>query len=494
MTTPTAANKRDQLRPSPQTGSAARRSRLGRLMITALAIALIATACGAETTTDVASAPQAELSERADAALAPTAPPASAPAEAAAADVTETETVDTTVQPTVAPATTSAEAVAPEPTQPPVVAPTSPPASEQATTESTTSEPAPPTTAAETTGVWPAWYQPPAGVQVVNWRDNSSGERRVMTDLAGLDYETVCNDWRAKAASAGLTPTTSKQCNDPITRWTVVESPTGADSEIQDVSETLSYDVLFVFDAASLRLGAGQAAAPAPAPTPVPPSDSAAQPAPADETDDDGRLLPAWFNPSVTGTELAHAVDGGIYEIAAIGVIRADQTYTALCEQFVTQATGAGWSRQSGDVCGEAIFDGATFVDPVTGFEAKVRNYRANEIVYSFEVAANLTPAEITAIAFDPEFQLLPTGFTLVAGEQVIGLAESIDDTGAYNTAIQVTGAAGFTARCELLLDQAVGAQIVLGSCTSDLDLITINTGVNTTVILEDDLYTFVTR
>lgn len=492
MTTPTAANKRDQLRPSPHTGRPVLRSRLGRLAMTVLAIALVATACGAETTTDVASAPQAELSERADAALAPTAPPANAPAEEAPADVTETETVDTTVQPTVAPAT-STEA-APEPTQPPAVAPTSPPVSEQATTEPATSEPAPPAAAAETAGIWPAWYQPPAGLQVVNWRDNSSGERRVMTDLTGLDYETVCNDWRAKAASAGLMPTTSKQCNDPITRWTVVESPTGADSEIQDVSETLSYDVLFVFDAASLRLGAGQAAAPAPAPTPVPPSDSAAQPAPADETDDDSRVLPAWFNPSVVGTELAHAVDGGIYEIAAIGVIGPDQTYTALCEQFVTQATGAGWSRQSSDVCGEAIFDGATFIDPVTGFEAQVRNYRANEIVYSFEVAANLTPAEITAIAFDPEFQLLPTGFTLVAGEQVIGLAESIDDTGAYNTAIQVTGAAGFTARCELLLDQAVGAQIVLGSCTSDLGLITINTGVNTTVILEDDLYTFVTR
>ena len=81
-----------------------------------------------------------------------------------------------------------------------------------------------------------------------------------------------------------------------------------------------------------------------------------------------------------------------------------------------------------------------------------------------------------------------------MAGEQVVGLAESIDSTGAYNTAIQVAGAAGFERRCELLLDQANGAQIVLGSCTSELDLITINTGVNTTVILEDDLYTFVTR
>lgn len=483
------------------TESTRRRQMWRRIAGLGLALGLLTAACGTESSTDVSGAPVAELSDRADAALAPAADEPAAASEPApaptavppAAAAPETTAV---VQPATAEATgaqeTAEEETAPLDTSPEQAEqPVATPVPAQDTTTAPTAEPDTTMQSDSRAGTWPDWYRPPGAVEVLSVRDNSSGERRITTDLIGLDFETVCEDWRAQAAAVGLSPTNSKQCNDPITRWTVVESAAGADAEIQEVSG-VSYDVLFVFDSASLNLGGG--AAPA-AQTLETTTESAAAPtpAPAEQTESTG-VLPAWFNPSVTGTELAHAVENGTYEIAATGTIAASQTYTQLCEEFVTQATAAGWIRQSGDQCGEDSFDGATFVDPATGFEVRVRNYRGAEIVYAFDVAANLTPAQITEIAFDPEFNLLPAGFTLANGEQVIGLAESIDSTGAYNTAIQVSGAAGFENRCELLLSQAAGAQIVLGSCTSDLDLITINTGVNTTVILEDDVYTFVTR
>lgn len=348
-----------------------------------------------------------------------------------------------------------------------------------------------------TSGTFPDWYAPPAQLDYVSHRDSSNGERRIQTSLGGLDYVALCDDFRSQAAVVGLLPTTSRGCDDATISWSSLESASGADAEIQRV-DGLSYDVLFVFDVAALSLeGSGTSAitgnsSASPSATPAPSTSDTASDAESDG-DDSASLLPPWFDPTVYGSELAHEVDDGTYTIAAIGRIDSDATFTALCQEFERQAAAGGWNRQSGDECGEDIFDGATFTDPVTGFEAKVRNVRGDEIVYSFEVGVDLTPAEITTIAFDPEVALLPSGFSLVPGDQVIGLAESIDDTNAYNSAIKVQGSAGFQARCEHFLQEAGAVQIVLGGCDSADEIVTI-TYRDTTVLLEDNVYTFVTR
>lgn len=112
------------------------------------------------------------------------------------------------------------------------------------------------TTAASPSGTWPAWYQPPAGLEVVNTRTiGSTSDYRVSTRLNGLDHVSVCEDWWAQAEAAGFTPAPDRGCGDADNGRVFLDRSAGGSIFIQAVDAAVTgYDTLFSFDAIAMSI------------------------------------------------------------------------------------------------------------------------------------------------------------------------------------------------------------------------------------------------
>ncbi|MEM7338737.1 MAG: hypothetical protein AAF467_08820 [Actinomycetota bacterium] len=210
--------------------------------------------------------------------------------------------------------------------------------------------------------------------------------------------------------------------------------------------------------------------------------------------------VPAWFDPPPGGSVQHEINTDGTYEIIIHSRIGddSDAAFVSVCNRFEADATAAGWSRVSGDACTDDSFPGATFTDPVTGFEAKVRKRGGDLVLYFLEVGVELTATEITSIAFDRELGLVPPAFDLLPGDQVIALSEGLDETSggieSYTTSIEVAGPNTFAERCDALV-ALVGSEPVTGSCddTSEFAAVGFSYG-GGTIVFSEDVYTFIIR
>lgn len=346
-------------------------------------------------------------------------------------------------------------------------------------------------------GPLPSWFRVPAGFTLESFDLQRTDIDSLVLDGTATSYANVCRDVVAQTVSAGIA-VSSGSCSE-------TSIIAGSDNQIVTVSSFGGDSISIVFIGFELVDSAGssqtESAAPAATPEPEADADDSSAPSPsASSSDESAGSVPTWFDPPPGGA-IQHEINTeGTYEIIVHSRLAddSDATFVRACNQFEADAQAAGWNRVSGDNCTDDVFAGATYTDPVSGFEAKIRQRGGNLALYFLEVGVELTAAEITAVAFDRDLGLLPSAFNLVPGDEVIALSEALDETPSgiesYTTSIEVSGPNTFADRCNGLVTMT-SSDPVTGRCddASEFAAVGFSYG-GGTIVLSEGVYTFVIR